>query len=455
MRNQFHQLSNASAKRSILTEVLYFLYFIALISIVIGKDVSALIDFPNVLILIIPFFFLTLFKPAIGLSVFILYYLVGLKGLSPSYGTFLSLSILAEMCLLVSFFFQIVTTKKLPRIRNRLSLLLFLFISCYFISSLFRGNLINPDGTGIFKWLILMLIIYILIVYFVDSYENLMIFLRSFIFLGFIWFGASLYHIIKYGIKPLFFRSPIEKGYLEVIIDVNTLSTSVLMILPLVYYQAIQSKRNIWKGLALVCFPVCIFTVILTFSRNGFVALTVVLAMLFFRRKGSFKIWGSIAIIILIVLLTPGLYWSRIATIPSIEVDSGLMLKLSYFRQSLNIILGNPLIGVGYGNSFSIHNTFLQIAADLGILVLLLFLGIIYTAYKNLKKIELSFRDNDFGEVSRLPWLLVISLAAYIIGGLTISIPLFFLFIVILGLIMAFKNLYSGNSQVVQNRKNA
>jgi len=440
--NSMYQNERDFNRKRILLEFGYFLYFFILNFIIIKESFNALIKFPLVLILIIPYFLLTLINPVAGISVFIVYHLIGLKALSPSYGTFLSLSILAELCLVASLFIKIISTRKFPSLKDSQSILLFLFIASYLISSFFRGNLFNVEGGGILKGLILMLFIYILIVYFINSRHRLLLFFRSFILLGLIWFAISIIHILKHEIGPIYLRTGIDTGYFGTVLGLNILSTSILMILPIIYYQLSHEKIVFWKVLSFICFPLVIFTVMLTFSRNGFICLVIVLFLIFNKGKISFKTWSLVLIVVLMFIMVPSFYWSRMATITSLRIESGLRMKIGYFLEGINIIRTHPVIGVGYGNSFTIHNTILQVGADLGLPVLLLFLSIIFIALKDLKMIGLSLSKDKLYDLSELPWMLIISLIAYIIGGLTISIPLFLPFIIILAIIAAIKNLY-------------
>jgi len=430
-----------SNRKRIFFEIFYYLYFFVFTYIFISRKFGEFIEFPNVLILIIPYLLLTLIRPTIGLSIFLIYYLTGLKGLAPSYGSFISLSILAEGCLVASLLFKIVLTKRLPSFKDRQSIFLFIFVGIYFISAYLNGNLFRKEGGGILKSLILITLIYILIIYFLNSKDELLLFFRSFTILGLIWFSATVVHITKYGLEPLFLRTPIKRGYLEVILDVNNLAVAVMMILPLIYYQAISNKRDGWKLLALICFPLTIFTVILTFSRNGFISLVIFFLLIYFKGKVSIKIWGLILIISLIIMITPNIYWHRVSTITSLRVESGLKMKLSRFQKGIGIISHHPLFGAGNGQVFTIHNTILQIGAELGLPALLLFLSLIYFSLRNLKKIETFLKENNNDDLFKLPWLLVIGIVSYIVGGLSISIPLFLPFFIILSIITALKHI--------------
>jgi O-antigen ligase len=90
---------------------------------------------------------------------------------------------------------------------------------------------------------------------------------------------------------------------------------------------------------------------------------------------------------------------NRIQTIDVSEESTNTRLR--YYKYGIEQVLQNPLIGVGLGNwkivsierdkeniisyivPYTMHNDFLEVAAELGLIGLLLFISIFYFAFKN------------------------------------------------------------------------
>lgn len=447
----FNPLIGASTflrRKKTIVEINYVIYFLILNYVVIKSSFNALIEFPTVLLLVIPFFLLSLKNPVAGISVFLIYQLTGLKRLSPTYG-FLSLSILGEICILASFIIAIIITKRTPNLKDRLSLLVFSLVGAYTISGFFRGHLFSGAGGGMIKGLILKVLIFVLLIYFLDSYSNFLTLFRSFILLGFIWAAISFTQFILYGLEPLYMRTASDSVFFDGTGGPNNLTASILMIIPIVYYQVLSEKNGFWRALAIVCLPLMILNVMLLFSRNGFICLSVLLFLIVTKGRLSSKTWFLLLCVIIFFALVPSTYWNRISTVTSMQVESGLRMKIGYIQQGLNTLLRNPLFGVGRGNFFTVHNTILQVGIDLGILLIGVFLSIIYTALKSMRQLERTFEKSVHRrEIATLSWMLFLSMVAYIISGLSISIQLFLPLFIVLAVIIALKNLYLNEEQI-------
>jgi hypothetical protein len=422
-------------------EILYFAYFLVLTALVVARGWDALVEFPSVLILIIPFLLLTLKSPVAGLVLFMLYQLTQLKSLAPSYGEFLSLSILAEICLFIALAFQFLLRRRISGFSGALPTLVCLYLCIYIVTAIWRSSPAPGGEGGPLKEFVLPLFLFLCFIAFIDSWEKLLPMLRSLLLLSLFWFGAAAFHVLRFGEEALYLRTSVEQGYLEKLIDVNVLAVSVLMIMPLIYFLWFLPQSGSWRFLAAAGLVLSVFTVILTFSRNGFVGLAVVMVLLFFERRRSPKILSLFLIIILIILFVPSSYWNRIATITSLQVESGLRLKISHVIRGLSVVVHHPILGIGLGRlGYSVHNSLLQVAAEAGLPTLFVFLGILYYAFMELKRAQ-RFLSENAPKLARLPRMLSISLIAFLIGGLTISIHHLFLLIVILGLIVALRNL--------------
>jgi putative inorganic carbon (HCO3(-)) transporter len=184
----------------------------------------------------------------------------------------------------------------------------------------------------------------------------------------------------------------------------NDLAICLNMLLPLAVVLGMTSRgirRWIFLGGALVMFGGIIFT----YSRGGF--LGIIFSFLFMLWKLSRRkrlrtmalVFVSLAVLLPVL---PGSYSKRILTIFESESDT---TGSSHARQELlmhgiNQTMKRPIIGVGIGN-FTIyslhgmvaHNSYVEIAAELGIFGLLAYLILILAPFRSLGRLEKEVKE--------------------------------------------------------------
>lgn len=139
---------------------------------------------------------------------------------------------------------------------------------------------------------------------------------------------------------------------------------------------------------------------VVTFSRGGFIGLVCALAIVAWkigRRNHVAVIICGVIILVAFVALAPGNYGERLLSV----FDSGLdpvgssSMRRQLLIRSILVAIRHPLLGVGIGNFpiFSIHdhvshNAFTQVAAELGMAALAVYVLFILTPLKHLRRIE-------------------------------------------------------------------
>jgi putative inorganic carbon (hco3(-)) transporter len=186
----------------------------------------------------------------------------------------------------------------------------------------------------------------------------------------------------------------------------NDLAICLNMLLPLAVVLGMTSRgirRWIFLGGALVMFGGIIFT----YSRGGF--LGIIFSFLFMLWKLSKRkrlqtmalVFASVAVLLPVL---PGSYSQRILTIFESESDA---TGSSHARQELlmngiNQTMNRPIIGVGMGNFTDIsikgmvaHNSYVEIAAELGVFGLLAYLIVILAPFRSLGRLEKEVKERD------------------------------------------------------------
>jgi O-antigen ligase len=179
----------------------------------------------------------------------------------------------------------------------------------------------------------------------------------------------------------------------------NDLATSLDMLIPLAVFL-VTTERGLWRFLSLVCVVLMAMGVVVTFSRGGFLGLML---------TGGFLLWKlgqqsrarTIALALLagslLFLAMPSSYSSRLSTILDNRSDKtgSALERREILDRAFWLAVRRPLIGVGM-NNFSIysikdrlaHNSYLEIAAELGVAGLVAYLILILKPLRSCRLIE-------------------------------------------------------------------
>ena len=237
--------------------------------------------------------------------------------------------------------------------------------------------------------------------------------------------------------------------------DNNSLATALLMIIPLMFYLARYSAvRAVRIGL-LAAAGLAVITVIMTFSRGGFVGLMVLGG--FVVKNGRNKLASLAAIAAaggLIYLLAPDAWFERLSTIKDADNDGSFMGRVVAWKMSLLIALDHPLFGGGPHavqhlavwdtykpllptvdfvttpppdvSPHAAHSIYFEVLGDLGFVGLFLFLSVIGVSVWNCQAIVRRTRGRpELGWARDLARLTQVSLVIYLVTGAALSMGYF------------------------------
>ncbi len=249
------------------------------------------------------------------------------------------------------------------------------------------------------------------------------------------------------------------------IVNPNGLGFVIVTLIPFLYYLVWQSPSRIFKLLSLGVLPLLIYALVLTMSRGAFLALLVVLWVVFKESKHKF----SFVVMLLVGVMTiwPNLtenqkdrYMSLISsdTKQSKSVDG----RWSGMANEFGIALERPIVGHGLGTSREAkmhtngsaqisHNLYAEVLIEIGgigLIFFFLFLKSIYIKFKeNLVKIQL-LDEGTF--VRRLNAALKAVFWMYIVFSINyfgLSTYYWYLFA---GLTIAFSRIYFTNDDIAK-----
>ena len=186
----------------------------------------------------------------------------------------------------------------------------------------------------------------------------------------------------------------------------NDLATSLDLLLPLAVALAL-TNRGIKRAIYFACAGVLVAGVIVTFSRGGFLGLAALGAVLLWKAGRQNRVMTSLAFAAMFgvfVLMMPGGYAGRITSMFNVGEDptGSSQARRDLLDRAVNVAAHHPIIGIGMGNFhiYSIHeqvahNSYLEIAAELGLAGLVAYLLLIFAPLRSLRRIESETAHSD------------------------------------------------------------
>lgn len=191
------------------------------------------------------------------------------------------------------------------------------------------------------------------------------------------------------------------------------------MFLPFGFFLLRMGKLKYW--LLLIPFLICFRGIMVTFSRGGYIAFAAALyAISFFKSKKVFLFLLFVSWIVYLnpVLMPAGIRYRMGQTIhqplsyaDSIEdveesLDSSAASRMEVWKGGLRMVADYPFFGVGYRlfmplirfywsgeRPIDAHNTYLIIAAEMGVPALLVFLWVIWRVFRRTHFLYRTTRD--------------------------------------------------------------
>lgn len=224
----------------------------------------------------------------------------------------------------------------------------------------------------------------------------------------------------------------------------NAMALATLVVIPLMVYlyKVYQHKRWLRQLLGVSIFLSTI-SVFGSQSRGALISIAAVAG--FFWLKSRSKLATGTGILLLAVLtfsFMPASWHERMATITNYEEDESAMGRINAWKYSINIA-SDRLTGGGI-NSWSpstyavynpestttnivAHSIYFSVLADHGWPGLIMYLGLLFIAWRNLSRVITQNRHSEDTEFrpALLARMLQVSLVAYLSGGAFLSLAYF------------------------------
>jgi O-antigen ligase len=190
--------------------------------------------------------------------------------------------------------------------------------------------------------------------------------------------------------------------------DSNDIALLQVMALPLILYLYSTSGRRARLVLAGMA-TLCLYGIILTQSRGGFLALVVVGGLILWRSSlGKSAKWSIVMLGVVVFGILAGTAWKeRIRTMwdPQTEYDQTAGGRTDLWKSSLVLLAKRPWgVGIdnfvtaeglshgGLGKWSAPHNSFFQIGVELGVVGLAIFIRLLARTLRSLRLIKMSIK---------------------------------------------------------------
>ena len=213
----------------------------------------------------------------------------------------------------------------------------------------------------------------------------------------------------------------------------NSLALHLVTMIPLALVLAVGSKNPLKKLLYLGGSIAMIAGVFATFSRGGFLGLCAAGVLLAWKlgRRNRFAVVGIVVIAVVAALfLAPGGYGDRVGSIFNPMGEASATARRALLTRSVWVALTSPFLGVGIGNLRVVlihdqvsHNAYTQIAGDMGLIALTLYVMLLVVPFRRLAAIEReTLKEEHHTRYYYLAVGLQSSLVGYMVGSFFLSV---------------------------------
>jgi putative inorganic carbon (hco3(-)) transporter len=278
---------------------------------------------------------------------------------------------------------------------------------------------------------------------------------------GLIWLSLAVGIYLSFTALDLYMKGELKTEGYRVAVNVgglfgnpNDMALHFVTITPIAIVLGIASRNKVWRIFYFIMAGLFVAANMVTFSRGGFLGLIVSTAVLAWKigRKNRLNVLlASTLAGGLFILLAPGNYGLRLLSIfiPGLDpVGSSDQRKQLLFR-SIFVTIRNPW-GIGMGNSplmndnnLQWHNAYMQIASELSVFGLLVYLIFLISPLRKLGAIERTlFARGEYDWFYYMAIGLQASIIGYMVSSFFVSVAYNWFVYYLIAYAVAFRRIY-------------
>jgi O-antigen ligase len=246
----------------------------------------------------------------------------------------------------------------------------------------------------------------------------------------------------------------------------NDFALTINIIIPFAVAFFMISKSTTQKVFIASFLAFGVLGILVTYSRAGFITLLAALFLAVYKgaapnRKMSVII-PVVLIALVLVVLAPKGYQERMLTTFDPEKEASAQNRQTSALRTLELIVQYPIFGVGMGMNVlalnetgmfwaHVHNIYLQIASELGILALIVFLMLIWRLIKGLRWVQARLKDDPrHADFYLLAVACEISLLCLLLAAMFYPIAYYFYFYYVAGFSLALQGIVAKFNDKIQ-----
>jgi O-antigen ligase len=246
--------------------------------------------------------------------------------------------------------------------------------------------------------------------------------------------------------------------------DANDLATFVVTAMPIALYVLHVARTASGRALGVAALAVLTLVFVYTGSRGGFIAMLAVVLFVNFGYRAIALRWrlGATVLVALVVIgAASERYWTQMGTIMS-DADYNHTEetgRMQIWQRGVGYMLQFPVFGVGPNNFNAAegtlspfaerqqlgrgvkwnaaHNSYVQVGAELGIPGLLLFVGMIASAFVALRSTRRAGAGSEANRARELTQAIAASLTGFVVGAIFLSLAYSEILFTLIALVVA------------------
>jgi O-antigen ligase len=253
--------------------------------------------------------------------------------------------------------------------------------------------------------------------------------------------------------------------------NTNDMALFLVTMLPISAAFFFGSKGALKKAIHGACIAMMLFGIVLSYSRGAFLGVVVVgvFFALKFGRRSKFEIAALlIAGMVAMIVFAPSGYGDRLLSIfiPGLDPNGSADTRRGELFRSIYVALRHPLFGIGMGNyqpnmsynGLVSHNSYTQVASEMGMIALFFYLTFIVTPIRKLAAVaRQTFATKEDSRFYYLALGLQASLLVFLVSSFFLSVAYAWNIYYLVGYAVCFRRIYEAEigKTVVIDKKNA